>query len=71
MSKKEREKIVYATRIELINELAFLTSITERIWKYHPINPSGVNIVDDYNQLKAEIGKIEKAIKEIDRVEKL
>ena len=51
MSKQEKGKTVYATRIELINELAFLTSITERIWKYHPINPSGVNIIDDYRRV--------------------
>jgi hypothetical protein len=44
---------------ELVNELAFLSGLKDKVWKYHPNNPDRVSVVDEYAQLQMEIEEIE------------
>ena len=53
-------------QVELINELAFLIGLQEKVWKYHPNNPNATSIVDEYAQLQIDIEAVEKALKDVD-----
>jgi hypothetical protein len=53
-------------KLELINELAFLLELQSKAWAYHPNNPDGKSIVDEYAQLQMDIEAIEKQLEEID-----
>jgi|TARA_R110000744_G_scaffold101195_4_gene195070 hypothetical protein len=53
-------------KVELINELAFLMGLQEKVWKYHPNNPNAHSIVDEYAQLQIDIEAIETQLKEVD-----
>ena len=53
-------------KLELINELAFLLELQSKAWAYHPNNPDGKSIVDEYAQLQMDIEAIEKQIEEVD-----
>ena len=53
-------------KVELINELAFLSGLKDRVWKYHPNNPDKTSVVDEYAQLQMEIEDIEDQLNEID-----
>jgi len=53
-------------RIELVNELAFLIGLQEKVWVYHPNNPNGKSVVDEYAQLQIEIDKVEEKLQKID-----
>jgi hypothetical protein len=44
---------------ELVSELAFLSGLKDKVWKYHPNNPDRVYAVDEYAQLQMEIEEIE------------
>ena len=44
---------------ELVSELAFLSGLKDKVWKYHPNNPDKVSVVDEYAQLQMEIEEIE------------
>jgi hypothetical protein len=44
---------------ELVNELAFLSGLKDKVWKYHPNNPDKVSVVDEYAQLQMEMEEIE------------
>jgi hypothetical protein len=46
-------------KLELINELAFLLGLQEKVWRYHPNNPDAKSIVDEYAQLQIDIESIE------------
>ena len=53
-------------KVELINELAFLMGLQEKVWKYHPNNPNAESIVDQYAQLQIDIEVIEEQLKKVD-----
>ncbi len=53
-------------KLELINELAFLLDLQHKAWAYHPNNPNGKSIVDEYNQLQIDIEAIEKQLAKTD-----
>ena len=49
-------------KIELVNELAFLLGLQEKLWKYHPNNPNARSIVDEYDQLQNDINVIQEEL---------
>ena len=53
-------------KVELINELAFLIGLQQKVWAYHPNNPDSKSVIDEYAQLQIDIESIEKALKEVD-----
>ena len=53
-------------KLELINELAFLLELQSKAWAYHPNNPDGKSIVDEYAQLQIDIEAIEKQLAKTD-----
>ena len=53
-------------KVELINELAFLIGLQQKVWAYHPNNPDSKSVIDEYAQLQTDIESIEKALKEVD-----
>jgi len=53
-------------KLELINELAFLLELQSKAWAYHPNNPDGKSIVDEYAQLQIDIEQIEEQLSKID-----
>jgi hypothetical protein len=53
-------------KVELVNELAFLIGLQDKVWAYHPNNPNAKSIVNEYAQLQIDIEAIEKSLKELD-----
>jgi len=53
-------------KVELVNELAFLIGLQNKVWDYHPNNPNVKSVVDEYAQLQIDIEVIEKSLKELD-----
>ena len=53
-------------KVELVNELAFLIGLQDKVWAYHPNNPNAKSIVNEYAQLQVDIEAIEKSLKELD-----
>lgn len=53
-------------KLELVNELAFLIGLQEKVWAYHPNNPEAKSVVDEYAQLQMDIEAIEKQLKKTD-----
>jgi hypothetical protein len=53
-------------KLELVNELAFLIGLQEKVWDYHPNNPDAKSVVDEYAQLQIDIEAIEKQLSKID-----
>jgi hypothetical protein len=53
-------------KLELINELAFLVGLQQKVWAYHPNNPNAKSIVDEYAQLQIDIDAIEKQLQKVD-----
>jgi hypothetical protein len=53
-------------KFELINELAFLVGLQQKVWAYHPNNPNAKSIVDEYAQLQIDIDAIEKQLQKVD-----
>lgn len=53
-------------KLELINELAFLIGLQQKVWDYHPNNPNAKSIVDEYAQLQIDIDAIEKQLQKVD-----
>ena len=53
-------------KLELVNELAFLIGLQDKVWAYHPNNPDAKSVVDEYAQLQMDIEVIEKSLKELD-----
>ena len=51
-----------STRIEKLNDLAFLVGLQGRVWKYHPDNPKAVDVKEEYTSLQKEIDEIEKEL---------
>jgi hypothetical protein len=53
-------------KLELVNELAFLVGLQQKVWAYHPNNPDAKSVVDEYAQLQIDIEAIETQLKELD-----
>ena len=53
-------------KVELINELAFLIGLQNKVWDYHPNNPNAKSVVDEYAQLQIDIEAIEKQLAKTD-----
>ena len=50
---------------ELVSELAFLSGLKDKVWKYHPNNPDKVSVVDEYAQLQMEMEEIEERLDQL------
>tara|TARA_Y100000114_G_scaffold109331_1_gene102830 strand:- start:1840 stop:2043 length:204 start_codon:yes stop_codon:yes gene_type:complete len=65
MSDKTELEILEEQKVELINDLAATVTVMEEMWRYHPDNPSKVDIVKEYNTLLQIQKDIEKEIQEL------
>tara|TARA_R110000823_G_scaffold32394_1_gene91370 strand:- start:132 stop:356 length:225 start_codon:yes stop_codon:yes gene_type:complete len=63
---KNKNKVMSEEKVELVNQLAFLVSLQEKVWQYHPNNPNAASVVDEYAQLQSEIEGIEIRLEGID-----
>ncbi len=45
-------------KVELVNQLVMLINIQEKVWTYHPDNPNGVDVKEEYSRLQQEIEEI-------------
>jgi len=50
------------TRETAINDLIFLESVRDEMYKYHPSNPNKVSLIQSYNDVLKEIEQQEKLI---------
>jgi len=50
---------------ELVSELAFLSELKDKVWKYHPNNPDKTSVVDEYAQLQMEMDDIEERLDQL------
>ena len=64
MSDKTELEILEEQKVELINDLAATVTVMEEMWRYHPDNPSKVDIVKEYNTLLQIQKDIEKEIQD-------
>jgi len=48
----------FEDKVELVNQLAFLINIQEKVWKYHPDNPNQIDVKEEYSRLQEEIGDL-------------
>lgn len=53
-------------KLELINELSFLLELQSKVWQYHPNNPNGKSVVDEYAKLQMDIEDIEEQLSKVD-----
>ena len=65
MSDKTELEILEEQKVELINDLAATVTVMEEMWRYHPDNPSKVDIVKEYNTLLQIQKDIEKEIQDL------
>ena len=65
MSNKTELEILEEQKVELINDLAATVTVMEEMWRYHPDNPSKVDIVKEYNTLLQIQKDIEKEIQDL------
>ena len=65
MSDKTELEILEEQKVELINDLAATVTVMEEMWRYHPDNPSKVDIVTEYNTLLQIQKDIEKEIQDL------
>ena len=55
-------KEVNDPKIEKINEVIFLTKISEELWSYHPDNPNQIDVEDQYSKIQGKITKLQEEI---------
>ena len=60
-------KEVNDPKIEMINEVIFLTKISEELWSYHPDNPNQIDVKDQYSKVQGKITKLQEEISQLDR----
>ena len=65
MSNKTELEILEERKVDLINDLAATVTVMEEMWRYHPDNPSKVDIVKEYNTLLQIQKDIEKEIQDL------
>ncbi len=49
-------------KIEMINEIIFLTKVSTEMWQYHPNNPNQIDVEDEYSQIQDKIVKLQQSI---------
>jgi len=59
-------KEVNNPKIEMINELIFLTKIGEELWSYHPENPNKIDTEKQYHIIQGKITKLQDEISKLD-----
>jgi hypothetical protein len=63
MTQEEKEQ----EKINLVNEVVFLTQRLEDVWKYHPDNTQCINPVNEYIEIQKQIASIESKISDLDK----
>jgi hypothetical protein len=63
MTQEEKEQ----EKINLVNEVVFLTQRLEDVWKYHPDNTQRINPVNEYIEIQKQIASIESKISDLDK----
>jgi hypothetical protein len=58
------EQTLEQKKADLINDLIACATVMEEIWKYHPENPSKVDIVTEYKVLENMKTQIELELKQ-------
>jgi hypothetical protein len=46
-------------KVDLINRLMEIEERIEELWEFHPDNPDGVDVVDQFNKLQRDASTIE------------
>ena len=54
-------------KTEMINEIIFLTKISEELWQYHPNNPDRINVEDEYQKINTKITNLQTQIQELSK----
>jgi hypothetical protein len=54
-------------KIEMINEIVFLTKISEELWQYHPNNPDRINVEDEYQKINTKITNLQTEIQKLSK----
>lgn len=52
-------------KANLINEVIFLSDIANQYWDFHPENPNKVDVVVEYDRIKAQIQYLENQIEQL------
>ena len=47
---------------ELVNDLIFLNKLKDDLYQYHPSNPQGLNVEEEYNKVINIIEEIEEKL---------
>ena len=63
MTQEEKEQ----EKINLVNEVVFLTQRLEDVWKYHPDNTQRIDPVNEYIGIQKQIASIESKISDLDK----
>ena len=54
-------------KTEMINEIIFLTKISEELWQYHPNNPDRINVEDEYKKVNTKITNLQTEIQKLSK----
>jgi len=54
-------------KTEMINEIIFLTKISEELWQYHPNNPDRINVEDEYQKVNTKITNLQTEIQKLSK----
>jgi hypothetical protein len=60
-------KEVNNPKIEMINEVIFLTKVSEELWSYHPDNPNQIDVEKQYHIIQGKITKLQDEISKLDK----
>jgi hypothetical protein len=52
-------------KANLINEVIFLNDVADTFWDFHPENPNKVDVVVEYDRIKAQIQELENQIEQL------
>ena len=52
-------------KANLINEVIFLNDVADTFWDFHPENPNKVDVVVEYDRIKAQIQNLENQIEQL------
>ena len=54
-------------KTEMINEIIFLSKISEELWQYHPKNPDRINVEDEYKKVNTKITNLQTEIQKLSK----
>jgi hypothetical protein len=54
-------------KVNLINEIVFLTNRLEDVWKYHPDNTQRIDPAKEYIEIQKQIASTETKISNLDK----